>query len=150
MVRCRRGIWGLFPSGRPGTKVGRAEATVKTDSRRKSRRPVQSRRLALENTTCLQPLPQLHPDQLGLSRREGKTRGSTNNSHRQTQGSPESRGQQPLPDGAPPTHAGNNQKGWLALSWHTLTCPRHRRETRESCSEEDSSYDKLKAKSLRP
>lgn len=111
---------------------------------------MQSGGLVLENITHLLPLPQLHPDQRGLSRGEGKTRGSTKDSHRQTQGSPESRGQQPLPDGAPPTHAENKQKGWLALSWHTLTCPRHRRETREPCSGEDSSYDKLKAKPLGP
>lgn len=72
----------------------------------------------MENITCVPPFPQLHPAQ------RGKTRGSTNESHRQQkQGSTESRGQQPLPAGTPPTHAGNNQKGWLALSWLTLPAP---------------------------
>jgi hypothetical protein len=141
MVRCSR-CWGsgiCSPVVDQELKWEEAKATAKTDSRWKGRRPVQSRSLVLETIACLPSLLQLHPDQLGLSRREGKTRGSTSDSPSQTQGSPEGRGQRPLPDEAPPTHAGNNQKGWLALSWHTLTCPRPRRESRKTCSGEKSS-----------
>lgn len=70
------------------------------------------------------PFPQLHPGQLGPLENRREDQGFLQESHRQqTQGSPESQGQQPLPASTPPTHAGNNQKGWLSLSWLTVPAP---------------------------
>lgn len=62
-----------MPGGKSELKWEESEASVKTDSRRPGRRPVRSRSRVLENISCLPPLPQLQPDQLGPWRREGKT-----------------------------------------------------------------------------
>lgn len=62
-----------MPGGKSELKWEESEVSVKTDSRRRGRRPVRCRSLVLENISSLPPLPQLQPDQLGLLRREGKT-----------------------------------------------------------------------------
>lgn len=63
------------------------------------------------------PCPNLILANQALSRaREGQVKVSLTGDRQQTQGNPESWGQQPLPARTPPTHAESNQKGWLALS----------------------------------
>lgn len=116
------GVW--FPEGDQEPNWEGSDATARADSRRKGSRAEQPRHLALEDITCGPPFPQPHPGPLGPLENRREDQGFLQESHRQqTQGSPESQGQQPLPASTPPTHAGNNQKGWLALSWLTLPAP---------------------------
>lgn len=84
-----------------------SRATAKTDSRRKSSRTVRPGCLVLENITVCNPSPKKRREDQGLHQR---VTGSRQKGAQKVWG-------EPLPARAPPTHAGNNQKGWLALSW---------------------------------